>query len=241
MAFVHYLKRRVEMTFGLRIYRSATPLGLDLNNDLKRLVPQFQPRIIFDVGANIGQTSLYFHSLWPDADIYAFEPVTATYEKLTRAVAAQSSQINCERIALSDECGEVNIHLSNNSELATLNPKFILTSSLSGEKETVRTSTVQDWCSSKGLTHVDLLKVDTEGNDLSVLQGAALMFERQKIGAVLVEIHMGTQVDPTLETIRSWMEQYDYVPCGIYGQGGWASKKLFWGNFLFLPPRMIQQ
>lgn len=241
MTFKHYLKQRVERAFGLRIYRSATPLGLDLINDLKRIAPQFQPRIIFDVGANVGQTSLYFNSLWRDAEIYAFEPVTATYEKLTRAVEGLGSKIHCAKLALSDKSGKACIHLSNNSVFATLNPLAVLPEALSGEKESVTTTTVTEWCTSRGLPGIDLLKVDAEGHDLCVLMGAAAMFERQTIGAVLVEIHLGPKGDPKLDSVRGWLEQYHYVLCGIYDQHCWSAKRLFFGNFLFLPARMISQ
>ncbi len=241
MAFVHYLKQRVEAAFGLRIYRSATPLGLDLNNDLKRLVPQFQPRVIFDVGANVGQTSLYFNKLWPDAEIYAFEPVSATYEELTRAVAGQKSKIHCVQVALSDETGQAEIRLSERSVFATLDPTFTLPGSNFGRIETVLKVTADDWCNSNGVKHIDLLKVDAEGHDLHVLKGAGSLFEQQRISAVLIEIHMGPSPGPTLDTIRAWLEPRGYIPCGIYDLEGYASKKLLYGNFLFLPYRMIPQ
>lgn len=203
MSLMHTVKQFLEASFGLHIYRTGTPLGLDLKNDLRRLVPQFEPRIILDVGANIGQTSLYFNSLWPEADIYAFEPVSATYEKLTRAVASHAPKIKCVKLALSDEAGEADIFISSDSVSSSLDRTLILPSKYTGEKETLRKSTVDNWCGAEGMTTVDLLKVDAEGHDLHVLKGAASAIAGGKVNAVLVEVQMGTFGDPTPEAIRS--------------------------------------
>ena len=49
--------------FGLATWRHALPFGADVYLDIHRL--GFQPEIIFDVGANVGQKSLYMLKLWP--------------------------------------------------------------------------------------------------------------------------------------------------------------------------------
>jgi FkbM family methyltransferase len=235
MSLIHTVKQQLEAYFGLHIYRRGTPLGLDLKNDLRRLVPKFQPLVIADVGANIGQTSRYFNSLWPDADIYAFEPVSATYEKLTRRVAGRASKIRCVKLALSDEIGRADIYISNDSVQSSFDLNHVLPRSLSGEKETVLKTTLHDWCASENIKRIDLLKVDTEGHDLNVLVGATPLFEAQEIGAVLIEIHLGKNVVSSLQEIRSWLGRYDYVLCAIYNQEGYYYHNIFFGNFLFLP------
>src|SRR5439155_12326181 len=44
-----------------------------------RGVPDGKTAVIFDVGANIGQSSIWFSKSFPQASIYAFEPFTAVY------------------------------------------------------------------------------------------------------------------------------------------------------------------
>jgi FkbM family methyltransferase len=39
-----------------------------------------KPKVIYDLGANIGAASLYFATLYPDAHFYAFEPMPVNYE-----------------------------------------------------------------------------------------------------------------------------------------------------------------
>src|SRR5690606_3668734 len=53
--------------------------GTSLSHDLRRLAPGFRARMIFDVGANKGQTAVEFLSAFPGATIHSFEPVLRTF------------------------------------------------------------------------------------------------------------------------------------------------------------------
>jgi hypothetical protein len=48
---------------------------------------------------------------------------------------------------------------------------------------------LDDWCEQANLQHVDLLKVDTEGFDLQVLQGAEGLFRQRRVRFVFVEFN----------------------------------------------------
>ena len=48
----------------------------------------FSPKIIVDVGANIGMASLYFATKYPQARIIAIEPETSNFEMLAQNVGA---------------------------------------------------------------------------------------------------------------------------------------------------------
>ena len=49
------------------------PAGLELDHDLPLIVTAKRP-VIFDVGANVGQSIDLFSRLFPRSSIYAFEP-----------------------------------------------------------------------------------------------------------------------------------------------------------------------
>ena len=53
----------------------------DRNSVLKNLVNEEEP-IIFDVGANIGQTLEEFKKIWPESNIHCFEPIKEFYTDL---------------------------------------------------------------------------------------------------------------------------------------------------------------
>jgi hypothetical protein len=53
--------------------------------------------------------------------------------------------------------------------------------------EMVRMDTLDRYCAAHGVERIDLLKLDVEGHELSVLQGAAKLFERKQIAMVSFE------------------------------------------------------
>ena len=50
------------------------------------LPSKINPKVIFDIGGNIGITSIYLASLFPDAKIYTFEPLSENFEILQKNI-----------------------------------------------------------------------------------------------------------------------------------------------------------
>ena len=92
--------KRFFRFFGIRITRSKYyKFPYDQHNfqDIRTN----ENIIIFDVGANIGQSALWFKNSFPHATIHAFEPFQAIFELLstnTRHV----SEIFCHKVALGE-------------------------------------------------------------------------------------------------------------------------------------------
>lgn len=49
--------------------------------------PQFKPKIVYDVGANIGIVSVILAMIYPESKIFAFEPVKANFDLLRENVS----------------------------------------------------------------------------------------------------------------------------------------------------------
>src|SRR5438552_4218884 len=52
--------------------------------------PGLRPKIILDIGSNIGASIIYFHRQFPDAKIFGFEPHPDTFRILQENVAKLS-------------------------------------------------------------------------------------------------------------------------------------------------------
>jgi FkbM family methyltransferase len=68
------------------------------------------PRVLWDIGANIGAAALYFSERFPGAEIHCFEPVRGNFEMLERNVAPHA--IRAHHAALGAADGELEISAS---------------------------------------------------------------------------------------------------------------------------------
>jgi len=64
---------------------------------------------VFDVGANIGMFSLFVKRQWPEATLYAFEPIPALYEILSLNVGQHGQSVKTYPMGVSDRIGEANL------------------------------------------------------------------------------------------------------------------------------------
>src|SRR5438477_2764910 len=77
------------------LYRSGTADPFALYQVLLRsgkkaeyyVPPALKPKVILDIGCNIGASTIYFHEQFPDAQIFGFEPHPDTFCVLEKNVA----------------------------------------------------------------------------------------------------------------------------------------------------------
>jgi FkbM family methyltransferase len=88
------------------------------------------------------------------------------------------------------------------------------------QTETVRLETLDDYCDRSKITHINLLKIDTEGHDLDVLAGSDALLSRHAIDLIRVEASMNSQntYHCPMELIKAHLESKQYFLFGIYQQ-----------------------
>ncbi len=239
MSLYFRIKEWLWEEYGLRFYRHGTPLGLDLGNDLRVVAPKFAPRVVFDVGGNVGQTVRRFSTIWPKAKIYSFEPVKSTYDQLAATAKTLDREIRTYHVALSDHAGTGEIYLSHSSQLASLERPANSTNSSSGQCETIQLDTLDAFCNANAVGHIDFLKIDTEGHDLSVLRGGAHLIENGHVDAVFVETRVTEMEYESSEEILRWLVPRGFQMIAFYDQQVWLARKLLYGNSLFLHSRIL--
>lgn len=170
-AGIYYAKRRYM------------PSGIDWLWDVHRLIRGRRLETVFDVGANVGQTTLSIKGRFPDARVHAFEPVDSTFTTLQRNVQGLDG-VTVHRLALSDRVGSAVITAQANSQL---NHFVSGVTEESEGTERVHTDTLDAFCARQQIDWIDLLKVDAEGADLQVLRGGDRLFRDGRIAFVFVE------------------------------------------------------
>ena len=141
---------------------------------LRRFLEQYPEATVLDVGANAGQYARSVREHGPNATIHAFEPHPVSYAAL-QAIAADI-RITPHGFGLSDQPGEIEFFDyadEAGSQHASVYRDVIETvHRRSAEARKVRCETLDTVAPRLGLSHIGLLKIDTEGHELAVLKGA---------------------------------------------------------------------
>ena len=138
--------------------------GTDFITDVKTRLPHLKPKIIFDVGANIGLAALEFSDAFPTAIVHAFEPGSENMRCLHLNLSGKPDILK-HQIAFGAEPGTGNLFIEpEHPSMARFNGGV-------GPTEIVNIETIDRFCSVHRIWLIDLLKIDTEGHEIQVSPG----------------------------------------------------------------------
>jgi FkbM family methyltransferase len=165
--------------------------GCNLFKDLKSLLKSESP-ICFDVGANEGQTIKLLQEIFKSPRIHAFEPSSEVFRKLQSR--RYSSEVFLHHFALGRQNSQEEFLNYEDSRLSSF---FRLSTAEENQfghfkikrKESVEIKTIDWFLKQNDIAKIDLLKIDTQGYDLQVLQGASESFRRGSIKNVYIELN----------------------------------------------------
>jgi FkbM family methyltransferase len=146
---------------------------------------------IFDVGANKGNFALLaLRSLngFANFSIHCFEPSRITFKMLSDNLTGKSF-VTLNNIGLGKEQGEFDLFYecagAGTASLTKRNLDYLGVTFSQSEK--VFIERLDNYCSAKRVEYIDLLKIDVEGHELDVLQGAEGMLKNNQIGMISFE------------------------------------------------------
>ena len=146
-----------------------------------------EAKVILDVGANVGHWSTQARRFWPSAAIHAFEPARETYERLVEA--RHEHRATCVQAACGAVSGTATLYAVRGFPgLSSLYERNLEAHELSMQPDEIATvTTVDEYCLEQEIDGIDYLKIDTEGHELAVLQGATRMIEQGRIAFIQFE------------------------------------------------------
>lgn len=186
--------------------RSARVFGLQFQLDLSdwiqrkiylgtyepqetRLVTAFlQPGMtVVDIGANVGYyTALAASKVGPKGRIFAIEPDVRAFAQLNALIANNHLPARAFNVGLGEKNGEEHLYGSPDSKNNT--PTMIKNGGFA-PKATVTTRKLDDCLAEWQVSHVNLLKIDVEGWEPRVFEGASHALASGRIDAVLCEFN----------------------------------------------------
>lgn len=161
---------------------------------------------VLDIGGNVGSFSLDLSAVEDSLTFHIFEPIPNTYNKLLANIKLnekEESKFNTYNIGLSDKAGSFDFYLPATDEAASMQPiedSFYrkgsnemgeYTGKDKMEKVVCLVDTVDNIVSSKGIDNIGFIKIDVEGNEKFVLQGAKETLSKFKplVYCELLRIH----------------------------------------------------
>jgi len=176
----------------------------------KELILDFKSFI--DIGSNTGYYSLLGASLNKKINIHAFEPATGPLYYLKKNVSLNNFQkrILIHEEALSSESSEVLFYEVRNKKYSYLpyNLGGIGSLKQDGSKTAypVKTLTLDNFVDDNQLSAVDLIKIDTEGTENIILEGAFNTI--QKFSPIIICETLFDKIESKLEAI---MKAHSYL------------------------------
>ena len=156
--------------------------------------------LVLDVGLNVGAFTREVLRRRPHGRVVGFEPARSMQQECATSLRAES-RVELLPVAVSNERAVMEFHDSANGS-----------SSLLGGRETVsqtylvETVTLDHFADERAYSKIDLVKIDVEGYDLHVLEGARGLLARQAIEMFSFEYN-----EPWIASRRFLKDAWEYL------------------------------
>lgn len=229
--FLHHAALR---GMGVLNYKNDKESGEE--DFLKNTIASLQQPIIFDVGANVGRYSKHILEINPTVQLHSFEPHPKTFLSLKEQMNGTTAQLNNKGVGKEPSILELYDYEDQDGSSHASVFKGVIEeihhqSAVSHQVEVIA---LKDYLLENKIDTIDLLKIDTEGNELNVLKGLGDFLADGKIKVIHLEfnemnIFSKTSFKDFWDLLRAYqifrllpngkmlaIEEYVAVDCEIY-------------------------
>jgi FkbM family methyltransferase len=206
---------------GLGLYAGRLPRPFTLQAHVRDILALIQPTLVIDVGAHEGEYGLSLRSLGYKGAIASYEPLAASADRLKR-IAERDDSWSVRQIALGAQGGTAELHITTGTDMVSLHApnargmqRFPETMRIV-DRKTVQVRTLEaEWVDLPANGPV-LLKLDTQGHDMAVLEGAEPVLDQ--IAVIQTEVASRPLYNevPSLAETLTWFESRGYALSGIF-------------------------
>jgi len=203
--------------------------NLSFDQIIKKKLIKRNP-IIFDVGANEGQSIKKYLNILKNPIIHSFETVSSAFNIMSERFSG-NKKIYLNNFALGKKKEKKIINITKKTENSSFykinqNTDWLKKRSkqyrtdqknYSKEKELVSLITLDQYCKKRNIDRIDLLKIDTQGHELEVLHGAKTLIQQNKIGIIISEVMFDNVYDKqtNIYDIEKKLLKYNFRFVGI--------------------------
>lgn len=160
--------------------------------------------IVFDAGANIGYYTILFSRMATRGKVYAFEPVPTTFDMLVE-------NLNHNKIK-----NAIPIKRAIGIKIGRVRESIWRMWDIMMETDVYDFTTIDEFCRKNRIKRLDCIKIDTDGFDFEIVQGAIDTLEKFNPWVIL-EIYAPTLAERgyTLQDMTDWINYMGYKPISI--------------------------
>lgn len=163
-------KKNISLIGGRKFEYFGRHLNLPLDHLISHLNSYLKyynkSKIIFDVGASFGLFSLYVKYFNPKAKIYSFEPAEEAY-RLAKKNLSGIKNVYLSNFAISNKESEGRIMFNDKYPESSY-----IVNQVCDDGQKIKKISLDKFIEENNTPKIDLLKIDTEGHELKVLEGA---------------------------------------------------------------------
>jgi FkbM family methyltransferase len=167
--------------------------------------------VIFDIGANIGTYTTWMSRAFPQGKVYSFEPQRAVFQMLCGNIAINNLyNVYTYNYAIGDSNTRIEVQEPNyfaNEDYGTFSLVNDVLKTTTDEKLIVEVKTLDWFVDFYSVPQVDFIKIDVEGMDLAVLEGARETI-RQHHPYLFIE-HYDNRVS-ILDKLQAFLDEFEY-------------------------------
>lgn len=217
---------------------------------LKNLLNINKEILIFDVGANEGDSITRFRNLFTNPQIHCFEPTEDLFKKIKKNFNLSNLSLN--NYALGKNKAKRNFYIYNYHRVNSFYPmennskykKQRTKNNFENEKvKLVDVVSIDDYCLKNKISKINLLKIDTQGSEAEVLLGAKNFLGNQLIDIIELEYIFGIahQNANSLYDIEKTLNANNYKLIAIEKGGNILSFSNYQTNLIYVKQKIFDE
>jgi len=211
-------------------------------HEVLSLADQYLPEnpVIVEAGAFDGRDTRRMAHHWPNGMVHTFEPVPELFIRLERHLAGLHN-VRCYQLAVSNSNGQSLFHVAEKPQspgvacqAGSLRPpkERLHHSRIHFPRTTmVKTVTLDSWAEWHDVPRIDMLWLDVQGHELSVIKAAPRLLKTVSVIHTEVAFSERYEGQEQYDEVKSWLVGYGFKE---YGVDFSDTPKRSFGNALFV-------
>lgn len=185
-------------------------------NHIKNTLTDKGQIMFFDIGCNKGFYTKYLLELFgSDNHFHLFEASDRFFE-ISKNKFIDNNSVSVYNYAVSDSEGTIDLFELESSDddvegMSSVNNRPVF-QKYKTNKKTVPAITIDSFIESNKISHINFIKIDTEGHELSVLSGMKNILKEKIVDFIQIEYgDCLTEIGKNLRDVLSFLSDYEYT------------------------------